>query len=197
MTKVLSQNTCTKLFLSLFLYWPSDTHVKMLYCWTKRSHLTDWLCDKGAYNYLIVVFGYNVIKATYWYGFSIRRCFSVNILSLYSQCLGTVGLVFSHESWNMIPTRALFNHLLSFCPIDLHCEPFNYTIHHLLNMKNGVKCTLIKPLWKVFCKGPINQANGLWALHVCKHVYCRWVFFPFFHVWPSIVLNTQQQADGG
>lgn len=58
-----------------------------------------------------------------------------------NKCLGTVGgWLVSHESWNiMMPASSLFNYLLSFCPIDLHCEAFNYTIHHLLNMKNGVK----------------------------------------------------------
>lgn len=68
--------------------------------------------------------------------------------------LAAAGRLVSHGSRNiMIPARALFNYLLSFCPIDLHCEPFNYTIHHLLNMKNGVKRMLIKPCRKVFCEG--------------------------------------------
>lgn len=105
----------------------------------------------------------------------------------------------SHESWNiMMPARALFNYLLSFCPIDLHCEPFNYTIHHLLNMKNGVKRTLIKPCRKVFCKGPVNQANELWGQRVytvCIYVVSLLLFFsPFFHVLPSILFNPQRQA---
>lgn len=52
----------------------------------------------------------------------------------------------------MISARALLNYILSLCPIDLHCEPFNYTIHHLLNMKNGVKRTLIKACRRVFCE---------------------------------------------
>ena len=92
------------------------------------------------------------------------------------------GCLVSHESWNiMMPPRALFNYLLSFCPIDLHCEAFNYTIHHLLNMKNGVKRTLIKPCREVFCKGPVNQANGLCGLdvYVCTYVCC-FVEFVFF-----------------
>lgn len=104
----------------------------------------------------------------------------------------------SHESWNiMMPARALFNYLRCFCPIDLHCEPFNYTIHHLLNMKNGVKRTLIKPCRKVFCKGPVNQANGLCGLRVysiCMYVVSLYFFPPFFHVLPSILFNPQQQA---
>lgn len=101
----------------------------------------------------------------------------VSILSLIqSTSVWAWGCV-SHESWNiMMPARALFNYLLSFCPIDLHCEPFNYTIHHLLNMKNGVKCTLIKPCRKVFCKGPVNQVNGLVGrrvyMYACMLFHC-------------------------
>lgn len=67
----------------------------------------------------------------------------VNILSLWQSTSVWAqwrGWLVSHESWNiMMPASSLFNYLLSFCPIDLHCEAFNYTIHHLLNMKNGVK----------------------------------------------------------
>lgn len=71
----------------------------------------------------------------------------------------------------MIPARALFNYLFSFCPIDLHCEPFNYTIHHLLNMKNGVKHMLIRPCRKAFC--PLNQANVHGAfMYVGMYVCC-------------------------
>lgn len=120
-----------------------------------------------------------------------------------NKCLDTVGCLVSHESWNiMIPARALFNYLLSFCPIDLHCEPFNYTIHHLLNMKNGVKCMLIKPCRKVFCKGLVNQANGLCGLCVFMHVCVVFSLFFFSHFFlpcasPSILLNPQQQANGG
>lgn len=105
-----------------------------------------------------------------------------------------MGGFVSHESWNItMPARALFNYLLSFCPIDLHCEPFNYTIHHLLNMKNGVKRTLIKPCRKVFYKGPVNQANGLCGLHVCMYL-CGFAVFLFSL--PSMLVNPQQQANG-
>lgn len=76
-----------------------------------------------------------------------------------------------------MPDRALFNYLLSFCPIDLHCEPFNYTIHHLLNMKNAVKRTLIKPCRKVFCKGPVNQANVLCGRWICMYMYVVALYF--------------------
>lgn len=50
------------------------------------------------------------------------------------------------ERWNIqAPSRTPFNHFLSFCPVALRREPSNYTIHHLLNMKNGIKHVLIKP----------------------------------------------------
>lgn len=60
----------------------------------------------------------------------------------------------------MITATALLNYLLSFCPIDLHSEPFNYTIHLRLNVKNGAERTPITPCRKVFCKGAVNQADG-------------------------------------
>lgn len=107
----------------------------------------------------------------------------VNIPFTSNKRLSTVGCLVSHESWHiMIPARALFNYLFSFCPIDLHCEPFNYTIHHFLNMKNGVKHMLIKPCRKAFCKGPLNQTNGpcAWRVYVCRYVCLLFRCF-FFH----------------
>lgn len=107
----------------------------------------------------------------------------IMLLFTFNKCLDTVGCFVLHKSWNIkAPTRALFNYFLSFCPIALHCESFNYTIHHLLNMKNSVKRLLIKPHPKVFCKGPVNQANGLRGLRFflgggfCMYVCC----FSFF-----------------
>lgn len=56
-----------------------------------------------------------------------------------NKCLGTVRPNASYESCSILEAAmALFNYLFSFCSIDLYCEPFNYTIHHLSNMKNGV-----------------------------------------------------------
>lgn len=121
---------------------------------------------------------------------------------LYSQSTSVwaaAGWLVSDESWNItMAAMAPFNCLLSFCPIDLHCEPFHYTIHHLLNMKNGVKPMLIKPRWKVLCAGPVNQANGRCRLHICMYACCFIVvFLAFFRVLPSILLNPHQQANGG
>lgn len=130
--------------------------------------------------------------------FPFRGCFCVNIPPFtVNKCLGTVGCLVSHESWNiMIPARALFNYILSFCPIDLHCEPFNYTIHHLLNMKNGVKRMLIKPCRKGFLQGPSKSSKwAVWAAYLCMYVCCFSAFF--LGVLPSILLNSQQRADGG
>lgn len=127
-------------------------------------------------------------------------CVHISIINTVSKCSGMAGgCLASHGSWNtMTPARALFNYLLSFCPIDLHCEPFNYTIHHLLNMKNVAKRTVIKPRRKVLWKGPVNQANELCALCVCVSYVCMYVLlFLFLHVLPSITVNPPQQVDGG
>lgn len=102
---------------------------------------------------------------------------------LSNNCLATVQGVLSPMEVGALwcqPELCLITFTL-FCPIDLHCEPFNYTIHHLLNMKNGVKHTLIKPCQKVFCKGPVNQANGLCGLcmYVCTSFHCI-SFYVFF-----------------
>lgn len=121
----------------------------------------------------------------------------VNIPFIGNKRLSAAGCLVSHESWHiMIPARALFNYLFSFCPIDLHCEPFNYTIHHLLNMKNGVKHMLIKPCRKAFCKGPLNQANGLCArcIYACRHSLYVCCFSAFFSLFPAISSTSSSAA---
>lgn len=148
--------------------------------------------------YLYYSFCIHLIMKRTPLAFPFRGCFRVNIPPFtVNKCLGTVGCLVSHESWNiMIPARALFNYLLSFCPIDLHCEPFNYTIHHLLNMKNGVKRMLIKPCRKVFCEGPVNQANGLCGLriYVCTYVVSPLFFSASCHQFYLILSSKPMEA---
>lgn len=84
------------------------------------------------------------------------------------------------ESWNS--ERSLFNYFLSFCPIGLHREPFNYTIHHLLNMKNGVKHMLIKACPKAH---QMKQMRHGWKIYVRMNVAI-----------PFILLNPRQHVDG-
>lgn len=79
------------------------------------------------------------------------------------------------------PSRSLFNYFLSFCPVGLHCEPFNYTIHHLLNMKNGVKHMLIKACPKL-AKSSKRAA----------FMYVRtWRFHSFYLILSSTTMEAQ------
>lgn len=73
------------------------------------------------------------------------------------------------------PCWTSFNRFLSFCSIVFHREAFNYTIHHLLTLRIGVKHTLI-------------ETCG--AARLFKHVCCSSSFFPF------TPLNPGQQVDG-
>lgn len=120
---------------------------------------------------------------------STALCLCVNFSITSHKCLATEWGVLSPMEVGALwcqPELCLITFTL-FCPIDLHCELFNYTIHHLLNMKNGVKHTLIKPCQKVFCKGPVNQANGLCSpcmyvcMYVCTLFHC--ISFFFSSVW--------------